>query len=458
MPDPTLTMAEVATHDGRDGSLWLEIEGEVYDATAFAARHPGGELIRLAAGRHGTTLFEAYHPGPALDRARRVLGKQVPRVGTLAEADREPYGDPAFFDDVRTRVDATLRARGLGYHAGGRALAVEAVVLIAVLVATWLWRLHTGSYLPAVIAGIAVARLGFAMHSGNHAAVGRRGAGTRALGTIMDFVGGSSLVWRAAHQVAHHGKPNAAGHDNDAEIGTPLLRFHPALPRRPWHRVQVLTLAVGMSIGLVKWLISDLGYLWRGRVVHAPMHVSRAAWLEVLAWKALYLTMHVVVPVVVLGPVRGLLGTLLMLAVGAYYMETVFLVNHLQPGLVPRPDEHWAVQQVRGTANWASRSRVANWLSGGLNHQIEHHLFPSMSIYLYPVIAPVVEATCVEHGLPYRSYRGFGAALRSCVAHLHDLGRPTAAAAEAPAPQAADADAADHATPRCSPRAAPALR
>lgn len=432
-PDAALTMAEVATHDGRDGSYWLEVQGEVYDMSAFVARHPGGELIRLGAGRHGTTLFEAYHPGPALDRARRVLGKQVPRVGTLAAAEREPYGDPAFFDAVRTRVDATLRARGAGYHAGGWALALEAVVLIAILIGAWLWRLSTGSYLAPVIAGIAVARLGFAMHSGNHAATGRRGAGTRALGTIMDFVGGSSLVWRAAHQVAHHGKPNALGHDNDAEIGNPLLRFHPAMPRRRWHRVQVLTLAVGMSIGLVKWLISDLFYLRSGRVVHAPMHVSRGEWANVLAWKTLYLAMHVVVPIVVLGPLHGLLGTLLMLAVGAYYMETVFLVNHLQRDLVPRPDEHWAAQQVRGTSNWGSRSRVANWISGGLNHQIEHHLFPSMSIYLYPVIAPVVEATCVEHGLPYRNYRGFWSALGSCAAYLHDLGRPAPEPAEAPA-------------------------
>lgn len=421
-------MDEVATHDGRDRSYWLEVQGEVYDMSAFVERHPGGELIRLGAGRHGTALFEAYHPGPALDRARRVLGKQIPRVGALAPAEREPYGDPAFFDAVRRNVDGALTARGLGYHHRGRALAIEAVVLIALLLAAWMWRLSTGSYLAVVIAGVIVARLGFAMHSGNHAAVGRRGAGTRALGTIMDFVGGSSLVWQAAHQVAHHGKPNQLGHDNDAEIGTPLLRFHPAQPRRRWHRFQVLTLGVGMSIGLLKWLVSDLQHLRRGRVVHAPIHVSRAAWAKVALWKTLYLVMHGIVPVLVLGPLHGLLGTFVMLAVGAYYMETVFIVNHLQRDLVPDPDAHWAVQQVQGTSNWGSRSRVANWLSGGLNHQIEHHLFPSMSIYLYPVIAPVVEATCVEFGLPYRNYRGFGAALASCAGYLHDLGRPAPAA------------------------------
>ena len=69
---------------------------------------------------------------------------------------------------------------------------------------------------------------------------------------------------------------------------------------------------------------------------------------------------------------------------------------------MPRKDAHWAVQQVQGSANWSSGSRWSNWLSGGLNHQIEHHLFPSMSIYLYPTISPVVRQTCAELGISPR--------------------------------------------------------
>ncbi|MEZ4402375.1 MAG: fatty acid desaturase [Kofleriaceae bacterium] len=436
---PTVTLDELARHDGRDGRAWMAIAGEVYDVSAFAPKHPGGDLLSLGAGRDATILFEAYHPGPALDHARRALAKQAPRVGTVALAERAPAGDPAFFDAVRTRVDATLRARGLGYQSFGWALALEAVALLALFVAAWAWRITTGSYLAAVLGGLVVARLGFAMHSGNHAAVGRRGRRSNAMGSIMDVVGGSSLVWRYAHQVAHHGRPNVVGYDNDAEIGYPLLRFHPALPRRPWHRVQVVTLAVGMSIGLVKWLVADLQHLWRGQAIHTRFHVSRRAWAKALAGKALWCGMHVVAPVVLLGPLHGLATTLVMMAVGAYYMESVFIVNHLQAGLVPDPAAHWAVQQVQGTANWRTHSRLANWWSGGLNHQIEHHLFPSMSIYLYPVIAPVVQATCAEFGLRYRDLGSFPRALASCLGYLHDLGRPAPASsveAEHPLPTA----------------------
>ena len=83
-----LTMDEVARHDGRDGSYWIEVQGAVYDVTDFVPRHPGGGLATLGAGRHATTLFESYHPGPSLDRARRALGKQVAVTRGLDRGDR----------------------------------------------------------------------------------------------------------------------------------------------------------------------------------------------------------------------------------------------------------------------------------------------------------------------------------------------------------------------------------
>ena len=432
----TITLAELARHGGQDGSHWIELQGKIYDVSGFAPRHPGGGLLALGAGRPTTTLFEAYHPGPSLDRARKALAARGTLVGTLAPDEQVPYGDPAFFDALRGRVDEHLRARGLGYHSRGWLIGLEAVVLLLMFVGAWAWRLSGGAYLAAVVAGIVVARLGFVMHSGNHAAITRRGRGARAVGGIMDVIGGSSLVWRYAHQVSHHGQPNVSGADNDAEIGYPLLRFHPALPRRRWHRFQVVTLMVGISIGLVKWLISDFGHLWRGRANNVGFHVPRAAWLQVLLGKALWVAMHVVAPVVVLGPLHGLATTLVMMAVGAYYMEGIFIVNHLQAGLVPRPGAHWAEQQVQGSANWGSGGRWTNWISGGLNHQLEHHLFPSMSIYLYPTISPVVRATCAEFGLRYRDCGGYVSALAQCLGHLHDLGRrqSRARAGSAPGP------------------------
>lgn len=74
------------------------------------------------------------------------------------------------------------------------------------------------------------------------------------------------------------------------------------------------------------------------------------------------------------------------------------------------------------TANWGSASHFCNWISGGLNHQIEHHLFPSYSIYTYPVISPIVREVCAKHGLPYHNYSHFGSAWLAMVTYLKNLG------------------------------------
>lgn len=401
-------MDEVARHDGRDGTYWVEVQGEVYDVTAFMPRHPGGSLLELAAGRHATVLFEAYHPGASRQRAQRVLSRQATHLGSLDPEDREYYGDPAFFEAVQARVAAQLDARGLHYHSRAWALGLEAVVLVLLFTAAWFFRVFEGSYLAAVIGGVLMARMGFVMHSGNHAAFSHRSRFNAFGGALMDYIGGSSLVWKVDHQFSHHSRPNVLGQDNDAQIGAPLLRFHPGLPRRWWHRFQSPGLAIGMSIGMIKWIITDLRYALRGRVSLAPIRFSRREWARMVVFKCLWVVMNLVVPIATLGIAEALLTGFIMLAVAAYYMEGIFIVNHLQRDLVPEPRVHWAIQQVQGTANWRSGSQVANFISGGLNHQIEHHLFPGMSIYLYPVIAPVVRETCEERGPSATSTRWGG--------------------------------------------------
>lgn len=423
MDAPTYSLDELARHDGRDGTYWIAVKGEIYDVTDFVSRHPGGSsMLELGAGREATVLFESYHPGASLARAHRVLGRHGKHLGRLDPADADVYGDPEFFETVQTRVHEHLGQRGLDVHSGATIAVVEALVVVLITLVAWYARAFHASYIGAVVAGLMMGRMGFLMHSGNHSALGRKTRRNSFAAALMEYMGGSSFVWRYAHQVAHHGKPNIYGADNDCEIGVPLLRFHPKIERRPIHRIQHIGLAIGMSIGLVKWIITDVVALSRGRIVHASFFVSSARWWRAMLYKALWLVGHVIVPVILLGPLHGLLTTFVMLAVGAYYMEGVFIVNHIQDGLVPPGDCHWAEQQVRGTANWSSGSRFANFISGGLNHQIEHHLFPSMAVHLYPIIAPVVRKTCEEYRIPYRDYSGFFPALWGTVSFLHALG------------------------------------
>ena len=150
--------------------------------------------------------------------------------------------------------------------------------------------------------------------------------------------------------------------------------------------------------------------------------VSWRQWLLLLALKLCWLCLRVLCPLLLFPLPWALLLILLPLGIGAHYLENIFIVNHIQHGLVPPAAAHWAVKQVAATSNWQSGSRLWNVVSGGLNHQIEHHLFPSMSIHLYPLIQPVVAACCADFDLPYHNYPSFLAAYKDMSRFLHAMG------------------------------------
>ena len=121
-------------------------------------------------------------------------------------------------------------------------------------------------------------------------------------------------------------------------------------------------------------------------------------------WKTFALR-YFLVPIYVHGVWEGIKLFSIAEIISSLYLANTFVVNHIQEGLVPEDNEaHWAVKQVQGSANWSSGSYWANVASGGLNHQIEHHLFPHLSSARYPVISPAVKAACEAHGLEYRTF------------------------------------------------------
>jgi linoleoyl-CoA desaturase len=86
-------------------------------------------------------------------------------------------------------------------------------------------------------------------------------------------------------------------------------------------------------------------------------------------------------------------------------------------------ENEWAIHQVRTTVDFAPRNALLNWYVGGLNYQIEHHLFPQVCHLNYPKIAPVVQQVCAEYGVPYRVHVTLRAALADHCRLLKSLGQ-----------------------------------
>ena len=404
------------------------INSKVYDLTDFLSTHPGGPILRLAIGREATELYQSYHPRSSILHIRRALH----RLPILGKIESTPLASSAFFYTLRSRVEDFLNKENLSYHSYQLHTLLEIYFtfllyiifsLQVVLLPNWCWTF-------SILSGLFMARLGFIMHSGNHAAISDFVFLNQLAGKLMNLIGGSTLIWLHEHQIAHHLTPNVIGQDNDCEIGYPYIRLHPSLPWKERHRYQLLTLFLGMSFGLVKWAISDLYHLRDRRVGHVTLYTpTKLEYLELILGKLFWFGIHFLAPCYLLGVPLGLGSFLLRTTVASHYLENIFIVNHIQEPAMKdnaavNDTDHWAVKQVKGTTNWSSGSTFFNWLSGGLNHQIEHHLFPSMNPYLYPRIASIVKQTCQDFQLPYVEYQSFGSAWMQMSRWIYRLGRP----------------------------------
>lgn len=342
-------------------------------------------------------------------------------------------GSP-FQRELNRRVDAYLAA---DTARGGRRLGVP---LKTAVVLAW----FAGSYLAllllplpplaigalAVSLGLAAAGIGFdVQHEANHGSLTRSDFANAALSFSLDLLGGSSYVWRHKHNVLHHTQPNVIGFDADIEVG-PFARFAPGQRRLRGHRFQHLYVWFLYALLPIKWqLVDDFRDLATGRVGNQPLPAPRRSVLAAaLAAKAFFLVWAVGIPLW-LHPV-GTVAAVFALASATLgvVLAVVFQLAHCVseaefPGAGAMAESDWATHQVAATLDFARGNRALCWYLGGLNFQVEHHLFPKVSHVHYPAIAPIVESTCRDMGVAYRSHPTLFAALVSHVRWLRQLGQ-----------------------------------
>ena len=154
------------------------------------------------------------------------------------------------------------------------------------------------------------------------------------------------------------------------------------------------------------------------------------AMIRIVILKVVYFTIMIGMPVFILGTsdlVTVLCGFLLMHFIAGVVLTVIFQLAHTVEGTShPLPnaegniENEWAIHQLNTTVNFSRSNKWLSWYVGGLNFQVEHHLFPRVCHVHYPAIAPIVKQTAEEFGVPYLENPTFGSALRS---HLNTLRR-----------------------------------
>jgi linoleoyl-CoA desaturase len=348
-------------------------------------------------------------------------------------------GDNAFQAELNRRVKAHMlatrrRERGCPemYLKTAIILAAFATLYVSLVFVATTWWL---AVLLALALALAMVAIGFnVMHDANHDAYSNHRWVNRAMGMSLDLVGGSSYFWRWKHNVFHHAFVNVVGYDTDINLAG-LGRLTPHHPRAWIHRWQHLYVWFLYGAMVIKWQLYDdfRLALTRQMADHRFPPPRGAQWFVFLGGKLVFFSLAFAIPLTMHEPWVVAASYALTTVVMGVVLGVVFQLAHcVEHADFPRDSGSgrmaapWAVHQVETTVDFARNSRVASWLLGGLNFQIEHHLFSRMCHVNYPAIAPLVEQTCREFGVHYKHNPTFLVALRSHYRWLRALGRPDA--------------------------------
>lgn len=343
--------------------------------------------------------------------------------------------NPSFSIALKKRVDEYFTSQNIKFTGNGKLfwktgilftiVAALYTVLVFFTPPAWI------SIILCAVLGLTFAAIGFnVMHDGAHGSYSQKRWVNEIMAYSLDLLGGSSYLWKQKHNVIHHSYTNIEGHDDDIDI-KPWIRTNEHQPKKWYHRYQHFYWVILYGFNYIVWVFTrDFEKYFTGKI--AGMKIKKMSMKDhIIFWgsKALYIFMFIILPGVMVGWVSMLVGYVILAFVCGLSISVVFQLAHVvEEAEFPLPndsnkvEQDWTVHQLQTTANFATRSRVLSWFTGGLNFQVEHHLFPRISHVHYPAVSKVVKSVCEQFNMKYNEFPSFFSALRSHVLYLKAMG------------------------------------
>ena len=285
------------------------------------------------------------------------------------------------------------------------------------------------------ITGFGLAGIGMCIiHDANHSSYSKSKTVNYILGRVVNLVGAYAPGWKIQHNVLHHTYTNIQNFDEDVSPATSLLRFTPNDTYRPIHRYQFIYAWFFYSLMTVMWITTkDVSQIFR----YKKMGLTKGQnfnhlIIELVISKVVYYTYMIVLPILLLDIPWWSVFLLILLKhlIAGFTLAVIFILAHVVPDTAfPKPtmdlkiENNWIIHQFETTSNFGPKSRIFSWFIGGLNYQIEHHLFPNICHVHYRKLSPIVKQTAKEFNVPYYCEKTFFSALRSHKNMLQKLGR-----------------------------------
>jgi len=352
-----------------------------------------------------------------------------------------PKGSDSFYDVVKHRVNDYFLTNNISPYSNSKMYVktvamlsmyfVPYLVLVTGLAHMSIW-LFYGLWL---LMGLGIVGIGTSvMHDSNHGAYSDNKALNNILGGVLNVLGGYAPNWKIQHNILHHTYTNIEGLDEDIDAGKGL-RMTPERPLKPHHKYQHIYAWGLYCLMNLYWIVAkDYKLLFRyaknGLLQKQKLTLRRAV-IELSLLKVLYVGYIIVLPIMFSGFAwyHVVAGIVAMHIVAGFSLAAIFQPAHVvetsdysAPNDERKMENNWAIHQVMNTADFAPDNKLVCWFIGGLNFQIEHHLFPHICHVHYPKIAKIVASVAAEYDLPYQVMPTFRSALIAHGKMLKKLG------------------------------------
>ena len=344
-----------------------------------------------------------------------------------------------FFRTLNSRVNNYFKENNIK-KTGNWKLHLKTIVMFAIFLTPYFFLLAMEMpfwvyLLLNIVIGIGMAGVGMnVMHDGNHGSYSTKSWLNKFMGGSIYILAGNVYNWQVQHNVLHHTYTNIHGHDEDLEAGR-IMRFTKQAEWRRFHKFQHYYSIFLYGLLTFNWAITT-DFLQMKRYLKRNLSYGEfkkpvIRWTTLIITKIIYFSIWIVLPMV-MGVTwwKVVLGFLVMHYTAGVILSVVFQLAHVVEDIsYPEPNDDgementWAIHQLFTTANFAPKNWLVNYYTGGLNHQVEHHLFPNISHIHYDKISKIVKETAHEFNLPYMEFKTMTAAVASHFKHLKELGQ-----------------------------------
>jgi linoleoyl-CoA desaturase len=343
-----------------------------------------------------------------------------------------------FVDQLKMEVSEYFKKHNLSIK-GNFWLFLKALIIVSVYIIPWIiliiFPFSLGiSILLCVLIGIGEAGVGMnVMHDAAHGSLSRKKWINNLFQSSMYILGSNIFNWKIQHNLFHHTYTNIYGFDPD--IGTKLvIRLNEHSKIRRYHKYQYIYSFFLYGLMTLSKIVLDVVQLFqynKSGLTKQQKSNPRKEMTILLVSKTLYFLVFIGIPLWFSSYLwwEISIGFIIVHFTAGLIMSTIFQMAHVVEGAEqPLPDSNnvipheWMVHQLHCTSDFAPKNRILGWYIGGLNYQIEHHLFPNISHVHYRKIAPIVQNTAIKFGIFYNVKPTFTSALLSHINRLKELG------------------------------------